>query len=265
MALDEEFVDLYGELAQEVELAHYEFLPERLLRWFDLLDTTAGVAEVTRALQAQCTPDYEQWRRNLQMSGELPRPWHADPDRALGIQLCLFRFFSKAAAEEISQFGFVHFRAGRDVNDNAHAVIEQVFMPMTRDLRRYLNRQLKKGSEPDREAPASDRMVPLNHNTPLYKATVEAAATLEYAVQGANEFDDPDEKQQRVAEVSALRRLLQAPRVMIQPVVALLRPLVQDSRTVLKNMVITAALTGFLSLLGRLLEIVWPWVIPAAN
>jgi hypothetical protein len=263
MALDKEFLDLYKELAEEVEQAHYEFLPERLLKWFNLLDTTPEVADVIRRLEAEGEIGYKPWLVNVQVGRQLPRPWHAEPDRALGIQFVLFRFFSTAAPEEVSRFGFTNFRTGRDVNDNAHVVIEQVFMPMTRDLRRYLERELRNAHAQDREIPASDRVVRLDDND--RRQLREAVATLEHILQGTNDFEDAEEKEQRIAEVSAVGRLLEAVRVRLQPIISLLTPLAQEAMTKLKDMFVGKAVVGFLALLGAILKVVWPWIIPPAN
>jgi hypothetical protein len=207
MALDQEFLDLYRDLASEVEQAHYEFLPERLSRWFNLLDTTPGVAEITRRLETQGEVDYNPWQVNLQASRELPRPWHPEADRAMGIRFVLFRFFSTHSPEEISAFGFEHFGRSNDLDANAHAVIAQIFMPMTRDLRRYLDREATTG------IPASDRVVKLDHNQTSYREVQASLEKLERAIRELNDYPDTDDREQRIAEVSAAQRLMKAPRI----------------------------------------------------
>jgi hypothetical protein len=57
-------------------------------------------------------------------------------------------------------------------------------------------------------APASDRIVPLNHNQPEYLKAEEAVGKLEDAVRASNELS-PEEKEARGAEISGVRRLLQ--------------------------------------------------------
>jgi hypothetical protein len=58
-------------------------------------------------------------------------------------------------------------------------------------------------------APASDRIVPLNHNQPEYTEAVEALDKLEKAISGNNELSEA-ERVAAGAEVSALKKLLSA-------------------------------------------------------
>jgi histidinol-phosphate/aromatic aminotransferase/cobyric acid decarboxylase-like protein len=123
--------------------------------------------------------------------------------------------FSTAGPEEISNFGFSYFRTGRDVNDNAHSVIEQVFKPMARELRRYLEQEVSK-------VPAADRVVRLDHNSAPYRDAIDALEKLEKVLREANDYPDGEDKDQRIAEVSATRRLLQSVRVRVTAVVAVI-------------------------------------------
>ena len=141
--------------------------------------------------------------------------WPRDSEQSLGIKLSLFRYFSTADAEEISRFGFIQLRTGRDVNDNAHAVIERMFMPMARELRRYLEYKLS-------EVPAADRVVEVNRNSIAYHEAVAALEKLEETLRGANDYPDLEERERIVAEVSAARRIFQAARVRVGVVVSLL-------------------------------------------
>jgi hypothetical protein len=72
---------------------------------------------------------------------------------------------------------------------------------------------------------------------------------LEKAIREANDFDDPLEKEQREAEVSAARRLLKAARVRVDALVALLKPLVVQYATKLKDNLVGIAVTGTVSAL----------------
>jgi hypothetical protein len=74
---------------------------------------------------------------------------------------------------------------------------------------------------------------------------------------GIERFPDVEEKEQRVAEVSAVRRPLQATRVRVEAVVALLKPLVEQAKTKLKDTLISMAVTQLLALLGTLLGYLW--------
>ena len=64
-------------------------------------------------------------------------------------------------------------------------------------------------------APASDRVVPLNHNSAEYVAAVKTVEELQEQVRGANEFaaDRPEEHSQIVSELAAIRSLLDAKQI----------------------------------------------------
>jgi hypothetical protein len=68
--------------------------------------------------------------------------------------------------------------------------------------------------------PAADRVVPINHNSSAYQEAEAALSHLEDAVRGANDHPHPEQQGQQVAEISALRRLLQAARVRVRAVFA---------------------------------------------
>lgn len=96
--------------------------------------------------------------------------------------------------------------------------------------------------------------MPLNHNSKEYTETIEAAEEVEKAIQEANDFPDPEEKAQRIAEVSAVRRLLQAARVRVEAIVVLLKPLGELARTKLRDTLVGMAINKFLALLGALIS-----------
>jgi hypothetical protein len=145
--------------------------------------------------------------------------------------------------------------SGRNINDSTRAFIDQVFRPMAQELIRHLRRVGEARAE--EPVPAADRVVSLNHNSKEYTETIEAAEEVEKTIREANDFSDPEEKEQRIAEVSAVRRLLQAVRVRIEAIVVLLRPLAEQAKTKLKDNLVGTAVTTFLGLLGTLLHYVW--------
>jgi len=124
---------------------------------------------------------------------------------------------------------------------------------MARELRRLFEAELNSPAT----APAADRDVSLNHNSQGYLETIEAADEVEKALRETNDFPDQEERQQRIAEVSAVRRLLQAIRIRIEPVVTLLKPLVEQARTKLKDTLVGMAVSKLIGLLGALLSYVW--------
>ena len=67
--------------------------------------------------------------------------------------------------------------------------------------------------------PASNRVVPINHNSPEYGDAVKALDDLEHTLKTANDFPgELEEKEQRIAEVRATKDLLEATRVRIDAI-----------------------------------------------
>jgi hypothetical protein len=208
------FREVYDELTDEVERARYQFIPDHLANWYRVLDTTPRVAAVVRRLEASV--DYKTWRQDLTRSrGSRGFDFPKETENALGIKLRLFRHFSESTVDDLPTFGHAFMSIGQNLNDNATNVIQQLFMPMARELRRVLEQEV--GS-----APASDRIVTLDHNSSGYRDAMAALETLENVLQGANDYPDPEEKERVVAEVSAARRLFQSVKVRVGAVASLL-------------------------------------------
>jgi hypothetical protein len=87
------------------------------------------------------------------------------------------------------------------IDNSAHRFIDQVFRPMAAELRRHLERELA-------VVPAADPVVSLDHNSPKYKAAADALEALEDTLTGTNGYPDAEDKEQKIPEVSAARRLL---------------------------------------------------------
>ena len=247
------FRAVYDDLTHEVLRSHSQFLADHLANWFRALDTTSSVAPIIQDLQSNL--DFESWRKQHEAAASgmgAPLEWPSDPDKRLGMKLLLFRSAAVAgSADLISWFGFSYVpSADRSISNAARRFIDQVFGPMARELRRLLEEKVS-------EVPAADRTVPLNHNSQQYTETVEAAEHLERIIREANDFPDTEEKEQRIAEVSAVRRLLQAVRVRVEPIISLLKPLADQVKTKLKDTLIGMAVSKLLVLLGTLLGYIW--------
>jgi protein-tyrosine-phosphatase len=149
------------------------------------------------------------------MAGPGNLKWPDDPEKALGMRLLLFRAFAERRPDrDIAGFGIQHINVGQNLNDNARAVIDQIFRPMARELRRYLEGTIG-------EVPAADRFVKLDHNSAAYHEAIKSLEDLEKTLHEANDYPDPEDKDQRIAEISAAQRLLKAIRVRVAAVVEL--------------------------------------------
>jgi len=87
-------------------------------------------------------------------------------------------------------------------------------------LRWPKDREQRLGMQLQLFRPASDRVVRLDHNSPNYIGAKEALETLERLLQETNDYPDPEDKEQKIAEISAARRLLQAVRVRVKAILA---------------------------------------------
>jgi hypothetical protein len=124
------------------------------------------------------------------------------------------------------------------LNDLSRGVVEQIFEPMARELRRLLEYELQNG------IPAADRIVKLNHNSVSYKEAMTALDTLKEFLRQSNDFPNAEEKEQALAEVAATKTLLEAAQVRLVSVLTVLRPAVKYVARTFANTVLskTAAL-----------------------
>jgi hypothetical protein len=72
--------------------------------------------------------------------------------------------------------------------------------------------------------PASDRVVALDHNNPLYREMITAIERVEIAVRETNDLSEDIDRERALAELNAGLTLLQAPSVRVSPVRAMLMP-----------------------------------------
>jgi hypothetical protein len=255
MAISGDFANfraVYDDLTDEVMRSHVQFLADHLANWFRTLDTTEKVAPTIQNLQSGI--DFEPWKKELDVSIQLNRSvaWPKEPEKRLAAQLLLFRSAAEGGNGDVVAGWGWRFIPSQDasINNSARRFIDQVFRPMAAELQRYLEREVA-------TVPAADRSVSLNHNSKEYTETIEAAEEVEKTIREANDFPDLQEKEQRIAEVSAVRRLLQALRVRVEPIIVLLKPLVEQAKTKLKDTVVGLAVSKFLALLGTLISYIW--------
>ena len=95
---------------------------------------------------------------------------------------------------------------------------------MARELKRHFRRHLEQEGTIGALIPATDRIVHLDRSSPVYQEAIEALEKTEQAVLAANDYDDPQDKEQRLAELSATRRLLSSTRVRLGAVAAIAGP-----------------------------------------
>jgi hypothetical protein len=262
------FRAVYDDLTDEVTRSRPQFMADHIDNWFALIDETPMVSDVVKRLEASVGFDrYDFMNRVKSSSVVLPPPpvgkkigplaWPAHRDKRLGLQLEVFREISKRNLSVVD-FG-KKFIEGADDKEAAKLAIEQVFSPMARDLRRRLEASI--GDSEDLTIPASDRLVKLDHNSAAYTEATDALAELEEALRGTNDFGDVEEKEQRIAEVSAARRVLEAVRVRVEPIVALLQPIAVQFGTKLKDTLLGIAVGKAMGAVGALIGYAFKAVI----
>ena len=250
------FRAVYDELTDEVSRAQHQFVADHLRNWFETIDQTPRPAAIVARLEKLV--NFKEWYEVMQVNyrkngGNFTLDFGHTKDKRLAMRLALFRAISRNELNA-AEVGFQWTNTGeKNINATARNLIQQIFMPMARELRRLFEAELNSPAT----APAADRDVSLNHNSQGYLETIEAADEVEKALRETNDFPDQEERQQRIAEVSAVRRLLQAIRIRIEPVVTLLKPLVEQARTKLKDTLVGMAVSKLIGLLGALLSYVW--------
>jgi hypothetical protein len=254
MALNSNFVtfrEVYDQLTDEVGRSSNTFIPEHLRAWFERLDQTPGVSGVIARLQSGL--DFDEWFKTCtnEEGGDLL--WPTDAKGRLGMKLLLFRSIAEGR-HDAGMLGIDFTYAGNaNLDDNGRAFIDQVFGPLARELRRKLETEVGEREEME-IIPASDRTVTINHNSSEYTAAAKALDDLEYALRTANDFvGEPEEKDQRIAEVGAVKRLLEAARVRVEPVQLLLKSWLVQYATQVKTGLIAIAAAATISALRSLI------------
>jgi hypothetical protein len=222
-ALMTNLFEQYDELVADIARSKYQFFRGNVKRWLDFLDSTAPFARpILQQLEGQV--DFNIWfqpYKTIAMAGGSKNiEWPSDRAKRLGIQLLLFRRFA-AGDVEPGYFALTLLHSGRNINDGITDIVQQIFLPMSRELRRYFQELM---SSAGAHIPGSDRVVTLDHNSNPYIQTTEGLDKLVEAVEQVNDYPDAEDKEQKLAELSAGRRLLRSAKVRYAAVVALLGP-----------------------------------------
>lgn len=209
----------FDDLTDDVSRSKHAFFAANLRRWFAFMDGTPEVASAITKFENSI--DYEQWSKDgLKPQsgmgpGRISLPEDTEP--RLGVLIGLFR--SLTAREDAAlKFSHSYVSSERNFNDNIADLVNQVFAPFAKDLRRQISRALTNSVM----APAADRIVPINHNEIPYKELLEALDKVKATLQGTNDYDDPEDKEQRIAELLAGRLLLEPTRGRLTAILATL-------------------------------------------
>lgn len=225
----DDFLEEFDEVSDRVARARHEDFARVLRRWFAVFEEAPEAV----AARVRWLMDIHPWVQNEATltkensgMGNSQLLWPDNREQRLSAQLTLFKELAEERIEAWN-FAFEYFStSSNNINDTLHQMTEHLFEPHVAELRRYLIRNAENppGDNVFRIGdfvPASDRIVPLDHNSPAHVAADAALAAVEEKLEQAND-GDPEEKHRVIAEVSAARRLLQATRVRTGALVAVL-------------------------------------------
>jgi hypothetical protein len=244
------FRAVYNELSDAVTGAKYQFFQDHLDNFFRNIDDTPRARRVVAELESRV--DFPAWYAECKetmgsMVGSATLTWPKDVIERLAMRVTLLRAISKGDPD-FYEFCRYFLYSANDYDVHVSDLSRQIFTPTTRELIRYIEQRFDSA-----EIPASDRTVAVNHNSQEYVDADEAMAQLEKAIREANDFDDPAEKDQREAEISAARRLIKSARVRVDLVVDLVKPTVVDYVSKVKGGVVANAANATITALGVLL------------
>jgi hypothetical protein len=217
----------YDELAADIARSKHQFFKGNVKRWLHFLDSTAPFARpILQELESQA--DFKIWfepYRVVAMGGGGGKDieWPDARAKRLGTQLLLFRQFANGGIDPAT-FALTLLRSGSNANNCIAEIVNQIFLPMSQELRRYLQESTEPSGETISRAPASDRIVSFDHNSQVYVQTTEELDQLLEALEQVNDYPDIEDKEQKLAELSAGRRLLRATRVRYGLIVGVLGP-----------------------------------------
>jgi hypothetical protein len=214
----DDFLAEYDQIAYDVQTARRAFFETRLARLFAFLtDEDDNVRSHVEALRRRYPMDRIQSEVLFKREGmgddiiKLP-PDHLDQ---LSVHLNLFGAMAEGQLSS-EKFSVQYFQSSeRNLEIILRNMADGFFEPFVKELRRYIRKNYDE-DPPDVDvttAPASDRVVAINHNSVDYKEANADIARLIELLRAANDYDDPDDKAQRIAELEASQTLLKAPKV----------------------------------------------------
>ena len=196
--------------------------PRVLGRWLGYVDANPEAGKALAALEARA--DMAAWFANLESTagpligagslGSVDLPWSFDPTIYLAERVGLLRRFARGDLNAHNfTVRFMYERSGDNSPDaTVQRIVAKIVEPAFRELREWLRVRLTEAPvAPVATAPASDRTVRLDHNSPEYVQARNALIEVQEAARGANDFPDPDQKEQILAELAGGRQMFEAP------------------------------------------------------
>jgi len=253
----EDFEAEYRDLADDVANANFKTYEQKLRDFLAHIDSCDWASK--RVAEFAPNFDFDAWYNGSlktvgSMVGSGNLAWAQDRTERLGQQFAVFRHF---AQQEGAYIDFCHkfMYAEGGFDGLIDEVNEQLFEQFSRDLLKDLFKHSPLETK-SLDIPASDRIVPVDHNSPAYQQVDTNLATLEEHLRVSNSLaeNSPSEHDQALAELSASRRLLKAVQVRIELLKQLLLPalrwIAKKSGEIAVGIAITAVLATLATLLG---------------
>jgi hypothetical protein len=147
--LDDLFSE-YDDLVADAARSNHTFFKGNLRRWFEFLDRVSPFARPILQ-QLETAGNFEAWFEPYRMTivtggSAQPFEWPDDRRHRLGMQLLLLRRMGYGEIEP-GVFALTVLQTGRSVEDGVQSIVDQIFLPMSHDLRRYLKEQTAPGRQ----------------------------------------------------------------------------------------------------------------------
>jgi hypothetical protein len=186
-------------------------------RWLHFIETTGPIDALVSALGQNLSRD--DWIKSYATTGVAMGSGNVnlplEKQSRLGAQLDLMRIFARGDWEPF-HLALATMRTGQtNLNALTQLVVHQIFQPLARDLRWYIDQNWP--AEVTQETD-SERVVRLDHNSDVYRDAIESLNKVRDAVAKSNSYNDPIDKAQRLAELSASSELLDAPQVRVDAI-----------------------------------------------
>jgi len=255
LAVSDEFRDEFEDLLDTVLRADHETFGLHLTDFIAYLDASPESKPIVDDLEAKV--DFEDWyekalttRRGMVGSGKLD--WSQDRQERHGQFLGLLRFL---AADEQAPMNFsMQFAyAGNNFNDNLYKLNNQYIEPFSRRLLKHIEAHHNRSTSVS-SAPASDRVVPLNHNSSEYLELISKLDEITRGARSENSLAAEPEFVRVESEIEAGKRLLEADgaragvmeRLLVPPLKWIMQKIAEQTIKI----AVTAALVLIASLFG---------------
>ena len=210
MADVDEFFAEYDAATEDVFASLYQFFDTNLENWFSVIESEDRTKAVLESLEGLV--NFDEWYAEAaetqgSMVGSGTLSWPKDQRTGLAMRLSLLRAFEQGKIE-VPDFCSAFLYTDNKFDSMVNAVADQIFRPTARLLRKELVKSLSQKAVED-GAPASDRVVSLDHNSKPYRDMIESIESALVRVRESNSFPDYDEKMRLIAEIAAGKTLVE--------------------------------------------------------